>query len=641
MATYNITQDDIYLLKSHKLIHIKVYLLNDENMIVDELQGYVTSGDYSDDASSDVRKTCNFSMHSYDSTYDIGEYNRIWLKNRVRIDLGFEYFDRTIWYTKGIYIFDSCSYTYDGSTRDITFQCSDLVSTINGTHGGTVVSQCTYCDIPLNECKEHRGQVFGTSLLIKGCTLNEETGLYEGNDIKKVVEDLLEQNGITEYKVDTIGQVSCLQGYAVNWKQNRIDTGTTKDEADIAESTRIDDLENDHGTWHMIPYDLEFDKEVTLWDILVKIRDLYPGYEMFFDKDGMFVFQLIPICHHDIDVLDAEVMEGLVISENTDYDLTTVRNATKVYGQNIEPDRYSEDTQIIDAIYQRKELQDNGEEITVEENVKSIKVNFIVGDDESSTVLQDESEENEGSDETEETVTFVKKDGIVIGVLFSHLRELGTEEELSKINAYLTIKSEGVDETLPIKLRKAIVSEDENGVATNEIVYNNMQYSSFYQSVKNSTTNENGELIEVIEEIQDIYCFKYLKSQNIWVYAGMYQIEGYYENNNPESPFSIDKIGYRLQIKSGGEYENITTSTLAQERAEYENWITSRLTDTITIESVIIPFLEVNQKIQYRKLSNGSVDSYIINSLSASFIDGTMTITMNKFYELDPFIVCS
>ena len=121
----------------------------------------------------------------------------------------------------------------------------------------------------------------------------------------------------------------------------------------------------------------------------------------------------------------------------------------------------------------------------------------------------------------------------------------------------------------------------------------------------------------------------------------MYQIIGYYENNDPNSPFSIDKIGMRLQVLSGGDYDNITTTTLAQERAEYENWLKSRLTDTLTLETVIIPFLEVNQKIEYRKLSDGSIDSYIIKSLSYSFTSGTMTITMMKFYELDPFIVCS
>ena len=574
MATYSITQDDIYLLKSHKLIHIKVYLLNENNMIIDELQGYVTSGDGSDDAGSDVRKSCNFSIHSYDKTYDIGEYNRIWLKNRVRIDLGFEDCTGEIyWYTKGTYVFDSCSYTYDGSTRDITFQCSDLVSTINGTHNGLINGQCPECNIPLHDCEEHRGKMFAENILIEGCTLNEETGLYEGNDIKTVVEDLLKQNGITEYRVDTIGQVSCLQGYAINWKQNRIDTGTTQEEADKAESTKLDDLSNDNGTWHMIPYDLEFDYNSTLWDILVKIRDLYPGYEMFFDKDGMFIFQLIPICHHDIDVLDYSIMEGLVISENTDYDFTTVRNATKVYGQNIEPDRYTETCTIGSATYESK-------------SITTVKPTF--------------------------DMTFAYSGDIVVGLLFPK-----TTDAQKKKDAYITINNE----TYPIVLRKAIIKEDEDEVATNVIEYENLKYSYF--------NNE------------DMYCFKYLSSQKKWVFAGMYQIEGYYENNDLNSPFAIDKIGYRLQIKSGGEYEDITTSTLAQERAEYENWLTSRLTDSITLECVIIPFLEVNQKIQYKKLSDGSVDSYIIKSLSYSFTEGTMTITMNKFYELDPFIVCS
>ena len=139
----------------------------------------------------------------------------------------------------------------------------------------------------------------------------------------------------------------------------------------------------------------------------------------------------------------------------------------------------------------------------------------------------------------------------------------------------------------------------------------------------------------------DMYCFKWLPYQKLWVYAGMYQIEGYCENNDENSPFSINKIGYRLHVLSGGDYDNITTSTLAQERAEYENWLVSRLSDSITLETVIIPFLEVNQKIQYRKLSTGSIDSYIIKSLSYSFTEGTMTITMSKFYELDPYIVCS
>lgn len=580
MAVHDITQTDIELLHLPKILHIKAYLLDKETKAtLDELSGYVTSGNGSNDANSDVRRTCNFTIHSYDSTYDLGWYNKFWLNQLVQIDLGFEFCGDIIYYTQGIYVFNHCNYTYDGSTKDLSFQCADLVSTIDGTHGGNIVGYCPHCSIPednifipLEKCEKHRGTIFPDKIKIEGCTLNEETGLYEGNDIKKTVEDLLEQNGITDYRIDTIGQVSCLQGYAKNWTQNRMETGTTQEETSKAERHGVDYLDEDHGTWHMIPYDLEFDKEATLWEVLVKIRDLYPGYEMFFDKDGTFVFQLIPICQHERDVLDHTQFEGLIISENIDYDLTTIKNATYVYGQSIETDRYSEDCSYVTTKY------------------KSSTVTAI------SPIFD---------------LQYVYESNSILGIKIPKITE-GKEN----LESYLTIN----DKVYPLVERKAIVTEDENGDVSNVVEYKNIKYSKY-----NDT---------------DMYCFKWLQSQQQWVYVGMWQVEGYGENNDENSPFAIDKIGYRPQIKSGGEYENITSSTLATERAEYENWLVSRLTDTTTLETVIIPFLDVNQKIQYRN-SKGSIDSYIIKSLSSSYTEGTMTITMIKFYELDPFIVCS
>lgn len=550
MADFNVSQNDIYLLHKSKKIRLKAYLLGKNNEIVDELEGYITDGNGSEDCTSDTRRTCSFTLHSYDSTYNIGEYNRIWINHLIRIELGFEDLENVYYYSRGIYIFDNCQYTYTGSVKDISFTCSDLVSALDGTHGGTLD---------------------GISFLIEGCKYDSETDTWSGNDIKLVVETLLEQIGIAEYRVDTIGQVSCIQGKATNWKQNRIDTGTSSACADADEKTGFDNLAEDHGTWHMIPYDLEFDSGVTIWEVLTTIRDLYSGYEMYFDKDGMFIFQLIPTCEHDDYLLDHTQFEGLVISEDSGLDLSTVKNATRVYGESIEYN-YAASSSVMSTA-------------TVEEkNIHNVVANIS---------------------------NFILANNAVVGIKFPPV-----SDNLKEQNAYLTIDSY----TFPITQRRSVVEVKDN-LPVNTIVYDPMTYENLSS--------------------EDVYCFKYMSSKKIWVYVGMYQIEGYAEDNDENSPFAINKIGLRLQVLSGGEYDNITSSALAQERAEYENWLAGRFQDSLTLETVIIPFLETNKKIQYKKLSDGSIDFYIVKSLSYSFNSGTMTINMSRFYESDPFIVCS
>ena len=125
------------------------------------------------------------------------------------------------------------------------------------------------------------------------------------------------------------------------------------------------------------------------------------------------------------------------------------------------------------------------------------------------------------------------------------------------------------------------------------------------------------------------------------MYLGMYQIEAYVEDNSEESPFSVSKIGTRLQVLSGGEYDDITDVVLCKERAEYENWLAGRFNDIVTINSVVIPFLDVNKKVRYRTFSNGEIHQYLIKNISYSFLDNTCSITMSRFYDLYPFIICS
>lgn len=103
---------------------------------------------------------------------------------------------------------------------------------------------------------------------------------------------------------------------------------------------------------------------------------------------------------------------------------------------------------------------------------------------------------------------------------------------------------------------------------------------------------------------------------------------------NPESPFTIQKIGVRLAVYSGSEYDAIYTDDLAKDRAHYENWKTARLTDNITLQTILMPFLDVNAKVSYRMQNSDEVKQYIIKNVSHDFSGLTSTITMMTFYPL-------
>lgn len=111
------------------------------------------------------------------------------------------------------------------------------------------------------------------------------------------------------------------------------------------EKYRIEELQKE------IPYDMEFSTGKTVYDVYKEIQNLYPGWELFFDADGMFVFQPIPTCETDPILLDDAAIADLVISEQTANSFSTVRNVTDVWGKCIDADRYCESVTINGAQY--------------------------------------------------------------------------------------------------------------------------------------------------------------------------------------------------------------------------------------------------------------------------------------------------
>ena len=104
--------------------------------------------------------------------------------------------------------------------------------------------------------------------------------------------------------------------------------------------------------------------------------------------------------------------------------------------------------------------------------------------------------------------------------------------------------------------------------------------------------------------------------------------------NTQENPrFAIEKIGRRNQVCSGSEYEMYTTDESTMQCAEYMLWKCGRLTDSVTVECLLVPWLEVNQKISYVPHyidTKGEPLEFIIKKISISLGEGTMTLTLSR-----------
>ena len=109
------------------------------------------------------------------------------------------------------------------------------------------------------------------------------------------------------------------------------------------------------------------------------------------------------------------------------------------------------------------------------------------------------------------------------------------------------------------------------------------------------------------------------------------------KEENPDSPFYIGgRLGVIRKILRGGEYDNIYTTSLAQERANWELYTRCKLRDNISLSCVPIYWIDVNKIIEItlpNKSGNEETNQYIIKNVNTNFgVNGTQTIECMKYY---------
>ncbi|MDO4333809.1 MAG: DUF5048 domain-containing protein [Eubacteriales bacterium] len=551
--TYQITNEDWELLTQpgYLIIRQKLRVLDDNLLVLKEIEGVIGNVNISENAESDVRKTTSFTMTpTWASNVEVNEESLIWLNRNLEIFIGIlnirtnEY----KWYDQGLYIFTDTSSSYDEATNQLTVNCGDWWVRLDGTKNG---------------------QLGALSTVIPAYEEDSETGeVIKYNVIRDAIIDVArELGGVTRYQIDDFGEY-----YAM--PQNNKDYELYRSKNDL---------------WNTIPYDLEFSAGTSVAGILTELRDLYPNYELYFDRD-VLVGGMIPSNEYDPVTIDNDQIQSILISENTTAALTAVRNICEVWGQVLETDWYADtvtasgDTYVITL--DEYDEYDNGDKIALkvsETNVagQKIQVNSL----DIHTIYDPDTEDELEAGRMESGKTYV--------IQYKRTRVDG--EYVHKFYLLGCFQCHAVD------------------VLTGEVSESRPYYGRKYDKT-------------------DVACRSYDELKQY--FKEKHNCDEITLTIVPDSPFTIQKIGEILDVKQGGEYEKIYSDSLASARAVYENWKNCRLTDNVSVTTKVIPFLKTNIKVEYQPKNQEEAHQYIIKSFSNDYENFTSNITMMRFYPL-------
>ena len=303
----------------------------------------------------------------------------------------------------------------------------------------------------------------------------------------------------------------------------------------------VSECVNRNGIIQAVPYDIEIDQGGYVYDILAKLRDILPQYQIYFDVNGVFHYDLIPTGDDEPVVITDDIWKNILISEDISTDFTSVKNYIEVYGYTHDPEYYPSAISVSRA-----------------------------------------------------TITM-------------------TIEALTTLNEYDVI-----------------------GFTPSSAVSGNIQLSVNSFGAKN-LVDSNGALITSLDA--NTYYVASYQSNGTWLFLGHQQAQAVWSDMNPDSPFYVDgSVGIIREVLCGGDYENIQSDELALERAKLEIYWKCRLNDSITLNVVPIPWLDVNIIVSHAPKDSVEEKRYIIKSYSVDYgsVESTMNVSMVSYYEYYP-----
>ena len=326
--------------------------------------------------------------------------------------------------------------------------------------------------------------------------------------------------------------------------------------------------------WNIIPYDLEFSPGNTVADIFVEVRDLYPNCQLYFDIYGNLCFDMVPSNNKAPIILSNDYIQSILLSSGTEdvqYDISSIKNVAEVFGKVYDVDRFSQSSTFSSSTYNL-------------------------------------SLENFGSYQSYEMIAF-------------------TAPSANVANSYVNVNNIG---RLPLYTEYTTNFVPANTFNANDMVVIrimkdlNGSYIAYYLGQYQPHA-----LCVLTDNINDTYYTKAFFAER---YNCLEKNIAFVEVKN--SPFSVQRLGIVPDIKSGDEYEKIISDSVALDNAKYLIYKSSVWNDIVTINTKLMPWLDVNIKVEYKKQQENDIHTYIVKSISHDFAGGTSSITMYRFSSL-------
>lgn len=260
-------------LQNNRILYTKIKILNFRFQTVEEIEGIVLDGaTFSNNSTSNIRRTCNLTLLPSDNKkYSIEVNSNVWIDKYVKIYIGVEDQEtKEVVYTNmGVYLIDNPSSVYSAVDNTLTINGVDLMSRLTGDRNGYLVNL------------EGVGYKVPKGSSIKGAMI---AILKEFHFDKWVIED----------PVSVQGNVT-----ATPYTPNEI-------------------LISVGGT---------------AYQLLEQLADINSNYQMYFDVDGVFRYEMIPSGKNEPVRVDDKLWDKVVISLNTNIDYSSVKNYVEVYGK--------------------------------------------------------------------------------------------------------------------------------------------------------------------------------------------------------------------------------------------------------------------------------------------------------------------